>query len=272
MITAGANREEAITRLRDALNEFCIRGVSHNLGFLTALVQNDRFREGRLTTNFIAEEYTEGFHANDLVHDNPALLVVVAASIHRRYMDRAANISGQLEGHEKKVHENWMVMMGGKRHPVSVHPIDDGHEVVYNGDTYRVLSDWQFGQPLFKGTVYGMPVTMQVERRNMIYRLFHWGSQVDVMVLSARAAELLAAMPEKEPADTSKFVLSPMPGLLSQLMVRPGDEVKPGQHLAVVEAMKMENVLSAERDGKIEKVLATVGETLAVDQPILEYE
>ena len=164
------------------------------------------------------------------------------------------------------------MIVNHKRHAVSVRPLEGGHDVIYAGDCYRVLSDWQFGQPLFKGTVYGMPVCIQVERRNMFYRLFHWGSQVDVMVLTARAAELLAKMPEKEPADTSKFLLSPMPGLLSQLLVRVGDDVKSGQQLAVVEAMKMENVLSASRDGKIHRALAEVGEVLSVDQPILEFE
>jgi propionyl-CoA carboxylase alpha chain len=272
LITHGATRDEAILRMRDALNEFYIRGVSHNISFLAALVQNARFREGRISTNTIAEEYPNGFHPTDMVHDNPAMLIAVAASIHRRYMDRAAGISGQLPGYERKVQDDWVVVIDGKQHPVNVRPIDGGHDVLYHGNCYRVLSDWQFGQPLFKGTVYGTPVCIQVERRNMTYRLFHWGSQVDVMVLTARAAELLAAIPEKKPADTAKYLLSPMPGLLSQLMVRVGEEVKSGQHLAVVEAMKMENVLCAERDGKIQKALATVGETLAVDQPILEYE
>jgi len=272
LITHGATRDEAIMRMRDALNEFYIRGVSHNISFLAALVQHPRFREGRINTNMIAEEYPTGFRPADMVYDNPAMLITVAASIHRRYMDRAAKIEGQLPGYERKVQDDWVVVMDGKQHPVNVRPISGGHDVIYGDNCYRVLSDWQFGQPLFKGTVYGTPVCIQVERHNMTYRLFHWGSQVDVMVLTARAAELLAAIPEKKPADTAKYLLSPMPGLLSQLMVRVGEEVKLGQHLAVVEAMKMENVLCAERDGKIQKALATVGETLSVDQPILEYE
>ncbi|HTQ39216.1 MAG TPA: acetyl/propionyl/methylcrotonyl-CoA carboxylase subunit alpha [Pirellulales bacterium] len=272
LITHGATRDEAILRMRDALNEFYIRGVSHNISFLAALVQHVRFREGRISTNTIAEEYPTGFHPADTVHDNPAMLITVAAAIHRRYMDRAAGISGQMHGYERKVQDDWVVVLAGKQHAVNVRPIAGGHDVIYQGNCYRVLSDWQFGQPLFKGTVYGTPVCIQVERRNMFYRLFHWGSQVDVMVLTARAAELLATIPEKKPVDTAKYLLSPMPGLLSQLMVRVGEEVKLGQHLAVVEAMKMENVLCAERDGKIQKALATVGETLAVDQPILEYE
>jgi propionyl-CoA carboxylase alpha chain len=272
LITHGATRDEAIVRMRDALNEFYIRGVSHNISFLAALVQHPRFRKARINTNMIAEEYPTGFRPADMVYDNPAMLITVAASIHRRYMDRAAKIDGQLPGYERKVQDDWVVVMDGKQHPVNVRPIAGGHDVIFHDNCYRVLSDWQFGQPLFKGTVYGTPVCIQVERRNMTYRLFHWGSQVDVMVLTARAAELLAAIPEKKPADTAKYLLSPMPGLLSQLMVHVGEEVKLGQHLAVVEAMKMENVLCAERDGKIQKALATVGETLAVDQPILEYE
>jgi propionyl-CoA carboxylase alpha chain len=135
-----------------------------------------------------------------------------------------------------------------------------------------VQSDWQFGQPLFRGTVNGNHVCIQVERRNMVYRLLHWGAQVDVMVLNPRAAELRACMPKKAPPDLSKHLRSPMPGLLAQLLVAPGDEVKAGQRLAVVEAMKMENVLLAERDGKVAKALAAVGDTLAVDQGILEFE
>jgi propionyl-CoA carboxylase alpha chain len=272
LITHGITRDEAIMRMRDALNEFYIRGVSHNISFLAALVQHPRFRDARINTNMIAEEYPTGFRPTDMVYDNPAMLITVAASIHRRYMDRAAKISGQLPGYERKVQDDWVVVIDGKQHAVNVRPIAGGHDVIYQGNCYRVFSDWQFGQPLFKGTVYGTPVCIQVERRNMTYRLFHWGSQIDVMVLTARAAELLAAIPEKKPADTAKYLLSPMPGLLSQLMVRVGEEVKLGQHLAVVEAMKMENVLCAERDGKIQKALATVGETLSVDQPILEYE
>jgi propionyl-CoA carboxylase alpha chain len=272
LITRGSTREQAISHMREALNEFYIRGVSHNISFLSALIEHPRFREGRLSTNMIAEEYPDGFHPADVVHDQPALLITVAAAIHRRYMDRAARISGQMAGYESKVHDDWVIANGSDRYHVTVLPTEGGHDVLFDGQRYQVLSDWQFGQPLFKGTVSGTPVCIQVERRNMKYRLFHWGSQVDVMVLTARAAELLACIPDKKPPDTSKYLLSPMPGLLSQLMVGVGDEVKSGQQLAVVEAMKMENVLCAERDGKVLKTLAAVGDTLAVDQPIVEYE
>jgi propionyl-CoA carboxylase alpha chain len=272
LITYGATRDEAIARVRHALNEFCIRGVSHNISFLAALVNHPRFHAGKLSTNLIAEEYPGGFHAADVVHDAPELLVVVAAAIHRRYMDRAASISGQLPGHERDVPEDWVVLIGSEQHPVAVRMSSTGQEVVYGGRRHEVVSSWQFGQPIWRGTVDGDDVCIQVERHNMHYRLFHWGAQVDATVLTARAAELLAAMPIKEPPDTSKHLLSPMPGLLSQVHVAVGEEVKSGQHLAVVEAMKMENVLVAERSGKIGKLLAVVGETLAVNQPILEFE
>lgn len=272
LITHGGTREQATNHMREALNEFFIRGVSHNISFLAALIEHPRFREGRLSTGLIAEEYPDGFHPADVVHDDPALLIAVAATIHRRYMDRAARISGQLPGYERRVPDEWAVAIGEEWHPVTVHSGSDRHEVIYRGEKYSVHSNWQFGQPLFKGTVNGVQVCIQVERRNMNYRLFHWGSQVDITVLTARAAELLACMPEKSPPDMAKYLLSPMPGLLSQLLVPVGSEVKMGQHLAVVEAMKMENVLCAEREGKVSKILATVGESLAVDQPILEFE
>jgi propionyl-CoA carboxylase alpha chain len=272
LITYGKTRDRAITHMREALNEFYVRGVSHNISFLAALIEHTRFREGRISTNMIAEEYPDGFHPSDSVHDDPALLIAVAASIHRRYMDRAAGISGQLPGYERKIDDHWVMVLGQEQYPVVIRPISGGHDVTYGGETYHVLSDWQFGQPLFKGTVSGQEVCIQVERRNMLYRLFHWGSQVDIMVLTARAAELLACMPIKEPPDMSKYLLSPMPGLLTQLRVGEGDEVRSGQDLAVVEAMKMENVLLAERDGTVSKVVAAVGDTLAVDQSILEFE
>jgi len=274
LVTHGATRELAIAHMRDALNQFYLSGISHNIGFLAALMEHSRFREGRLTTNLIAEEYPEGFQPSDVVHGEPALLIVVAAYIHRKYMDRAASISGQMPGYERVVQGDWVVVMEGKHHVVNVAPSEngEGQNVGYQDKNYRVLSDWQFGQPLFTGTVNGIEVCMMLERRNTIYRLFHLGSQVEAMVLTAKAAELLACMPIKEPADKSQFLLSPMPGLLSQLMVDVGSEVKRGQELAVVEAMKMENVLRAERDGTVSKLLATVRETLVVDQPILEFE
>ena len=266
LITYGATREQSIAHMREALNEFCIRGVAHNISFLAALIEHARFRDGQLSTNMIAEEYPSGFHPADVLHDDPALLIVVAAAIHRRYMDRAASISGQLPGYERTVDDHWVVVIKDQRFPVEIKPVSGGHDVTYGGKVFQVRSLWQFGQSLFKGTVNGNELCMQVERRNLHYRLFHWGSQVDLMVLTARAAELLACMPVKDPPDTSKFLLSPMPGLLTQLLVDTGHGVQSGQDLAVIEAMKMENVLRAERDGNGRQGLGQCGR-LAVGRP-----
>ncbi|MFO1431334.1 MAG: acetyl/propionyl/methylcrotonyl-CoA carboxylase subunit alpha [Candidatus Competibacteraceae bacterium] len=272
LVTYGATRDRAIAHMRDALNEFCIRGVSHNISFLAALLNHPRFITGRLTTNMIAEEYPQGFHAADIPHDDPALLIAVAGFMHRSYMDRAAKITGQMPGHERKVGADWVVSIGDARHPIVVRPATGGYDVEYGGETYEVRSDWQFGEPLFEGTINGTEICMQVERRNLIYRLFHWGSQVDVIVMTPEAVRLLSLMPVKVPPDLSKYLLSPMPGLLSKVLVQVGDEVKAGQDLAVVEAMKMENVLRAEQDAKVAKILAAPGDSLAVDQQILEFE
>ncbi|MEE4376880.1 MAG: acetyl/propionyl/methylcrotonyl-CoA carboxylase subunit alpha [Candidatus Competibacteraceae bacterium] len=272
VITYGASRDQAIAHMRTALDAFYIRGVSHNIGFLTALMKHPRFVEGRLSTNFIAEEYPKGFSAADIPHDDPALLVTVSAAIHRSYMDRAARISGQMRGLERRVEDEWVVFMNGEYHPVVAHPVPGGHDVVYKDEVFAVRSDWRFGQSLFRGTLNGADVCVQVERRYLEYRLFHSGSQVDVLMLTPRMGELHKLMPVKAPPDLSRYLISPMPGLLTEVAVTPGEEIRAGETLAVIEAMKMENVLYAERDGVIAKVMAKVGDSLTVDQPIIEFE
>ncbi|MFO1363018.1 MAG: acetyl/propionyl/methylcrotonyl-CoA carboxylase subunit alpha [Burkholderiales bacterium] len=271
LVAHGATRDQAIARMREALNAFVIRGVSTNIPFQAALMQHPRFVAGRFNTGFIAEEYPHGFRSEDVPHDDPALLVCVAAVLHRRYMDRAAGINGQLRGHERRVGPDWVVILDGAHHPVTVSNIAGGQHVAYRGEAYTVLSDWAFGHPLFRGTVNGREICLQVERRNLVYRLFHRGTQVDVMVLTARAAELHALMPRKPPPDLSRFLLSPMPGLLREVTVAAGQQVRAGEKLAVIEAMKMENVLRAESDAVVKQLLAKAGDSLAVDQPIVEF-
>jgi propionyl-CoA carboxylase alpha chain len=272
LITHGATREEASAQMRSALDRFIIRGVSCNLSFLSALMVHPRFISGQMSTNMIGEEYPDGFHPGDLPHDDPALIVAVAAAIQRGYRDRAAKIDGQLRGHERRVRSDWVVVMGEAHYPVSVSPTEQGHNVVLEDTTYEVCSDWEFGQPLFSGTINGQEIHVQVERTNQTLRLLHGGSESRVKVVTPRAAELLTHMPIKAPPDMSKFLLSPMPGLLVSVAVKPGDEVKAGEELAVLEAMKMENTLRAERDGVVAKVNYEPGANLAVDDKIMEFE
>ncbi|MDX9741157.1 MAG: acetyl-CoA carboxylase biotin carboxylase subunit [Gammaproteobacteria bacterium] len=276
LIVHGATRDQAIARMRDALNGFVIRGVASNISFQAALMQHPRFVSGDFDTGLIAQEYPKGFDASMVPHDDPAMLVAVAAAMHRQHLARSATISGQMPGHEYKPGSAFVVRIeDGVDHEVRVLPaVADagGWEVIFGGEHYEVRSDWQFGQPLYQGTLNGEPFCMQVERRGLGYRLFHWGKQADILVMSARAAHLQSLMPKKAPPDMSKFLLSPMPGLLTQIAVAPGQEVKAGEVLAKIEAMKMENVLKAERDCVVEALLAKPGESLSVDQPIIGFK
>lgn len=272
LITYGATRNQAIEQMSAALDRYYIRGVSHNIPFLAALIAHPRFIDGRLSTGFIAEEYPEGFHAKDIPPEDPARMIVVAASVTKQYRERAAKITGQLPGHERQVPDNWVVIIDGKHHPVTVKLIEGGYHAEYNGKTYIVKSDWQFGQPLFEGTFNGEDLCVQVERHDLIYRLLHEGTMAEAIVLRVRTAELCTLMPVKPPPDTSKYLLSPMPGLLVSVAVKVDQEVRVGETLAVVEAMKMENVLRAERDGKVLTFHAKVGDALEVGQHILEFE
>jgi propionyl-CoA carboxylase alpha chain len=271
-ITCGATREEALERMREALAEFTIQGVAHNVEFLAALVEHPRFRAGALSTDFISEEFPHGFDPSSTPYEDPALLVAIAASIHRRHSERAAQISGQLPGCERRVQDRWVVVMAGRSHPVAVRSTADGHVVDVGDRQFQIASEWQFGQARYRALVNGTAICLQLERRDLVYRLSHRGFRADVLVLTERAAELLSAIPAKPAEVQSRLLRSPMPGLLSELLVEVGQEVKVGQQVAIVEAMKMENVLCAQCDGRIIKVMARVGETLAVEQPILEFE
>jgi len=276
LIVHGATRDQAIARMRDALNAFVIRGISSNIPFQAALMQHPVFHSGIFDTGFIPKHYPTGFDASMVPHDDPALLVSVAAYVYRAYTDRSASVSGQLQGHERLVGDKWVVVRltgeGKQQHEVTARPIEGGYHIEYNGEQYAILSSWKLGESLFRGTCNGEEFTMQVERHKTKYSLFHWGTRADFMVMSARAAELLSLMPEKLPPDLSKFLMSPMPGLLREVSVKIGQDVKAGEKLAVIEAMKMENILKAEQDCKVKKIAATAGESLSVDQIIIEFE
>jgi len=271
LVTWGEDRIAAIERQQEALDRYHIRGVLHNISFLNALMAHPRFREGRLSTNFIAEEYPEGFHPADVPREDPARAILVAALVHRKYMDRAAAISGQMPGHERQVHDDWVVVVKHERHHLHVRPQGLGYRIEYDARHFEVSTKWRIGQPIFEAVIDGVPFAFQVERAGIKYRLFHRGAEIDALVLAPHAAPLFALMPEKAPPDLSRFLLSPMPGLLIKVSVSEGQEIKAGEELAVIEAMKMENVLRAAADGVVGKVLAEVGASLKVDQAIIEF-
>jgi propionyl-CoA carboxylase alpha chain len=279
LVTHAANRDEAIMAMQKALDMYWIRGIETNIPFLAAVMAHPRFLRGELTTHFIEEEYPDGFSESDMQQADVPMFVSVAAVVHRRYRDRAASVSGQLAGHERRVPAEWVVCIADEDHAVVVQRVVDEsaehghcHEVIYDGNSFRVHSDWQFGDALFTGTINGEPLAVQVERNELRYRLSQGGGRMDVLVCTLLEARMHRLMPKKSPPDLSGFLLSPMPGLLMSVSVEAGDEVKAGQELAVIEAMKMENVLRAERDQTVKAVLANAGESLAVDQKILAFE
>ena len=283
LIVHGKDRNEAIAMMREALNAFVIRGVSSNIPFQAALLAHPKFVTGDFNTGFIAENYAHGFRAEDVPHDDPDFLVALAAYVNRRIRSRAAGISGQMPGHGVTIAEDYVVIGLGAngrntQQPVLVHDFQakSGSSAVETGlNSYEICSNWHLGGARLRGTVNGQAFSAQVERgvgRNpLAFRINHNGSRLDAMVLSPRAAELHALMPFKAPPDMSRYVLSPMPGLLVEVSVQPGQKVQAGERIAVIEAMKMENVLFAIADGVVGKVLAVKGDSLSVDQPIVEF-
>jgi propionyl-CoA carboxylase alpha chain len=271
LICHGRTRDEAIARLRDALDDFVIRGPNHNIAFVSSVLGHERFAAGRFTTAFIAEEYPQGFDPAAAEFEDAPLLLAVAASVHQRYNERASRIVGQMPGHEFRIKPEAVVRLRGVAHFVQLDVDGDDHVVSIDGKPHRLVADWKVSDPVYRGELDGKTFAVQVERIGLRYRLQHRGVRVDAEVMSQRAAELLARMPVKAAPDMSRFLLSPMPGLLREVSVKPGQAVKAGERLAVIEAMKMENILRAERDGVVEKVSAGAGESLAVDQVILVF-
>jgi propionyl-CoA carboxylase alpha chain len=285
LIVHGKDRLEAIAKMREALNGFVIRGISSNIPFQAALLAHPKFVAGDFNTGFIAENYAQGFRAEDVPHDDADLLIALAAFVNRKYRNRATAISGQLEGHEVAVGEDFAVVTLGQQGASTTTAVTvtdfegkTGSSVVQVGEKrYQLCSNYRLGDVRISGSCNGQPFTAQVERGSLALknplalRISHNGTQIDALVLSPRAAELYTLMPYKAPPDMSRFVLSPMPGLLVEVSVQPGQKVQAGERVAVIEAMKMENVLFAVADGVVGKVLASKGESLTVDQPIVEF-
>jgi propionyl-CoA carboxylase alpha chain len=274
LIAHGPDRNTALARLGNALDAFVISGVRHNLALLAAVVGRPAFAAGELSTDFIAEEFPSGFGPPADFVSADRIIVIAAALAHRRCRERETAIGGQLPpGMRQDIDPTSIVLIDDRQHRASVVREDGSYRVLIDGDSCAAATEWQPGCRLLHLTLEERRLTVQVERLpGAVFRLVHAGVVREARVLSPRAAELFALMPKRKAADSSRLLLSPMPGLLSALVVSEGQEIKAGEPLAIVEAMKMENVLSAERDGRIAKIHATPGDSLAVDQVILEFE
>ncbi len=284
LIVHGRDRNDAIAKMREALNAFVIRGISSNIPLQSALLAHPRFVSGEFNTGFIADQYAHGFRAQDVNHHDPDFLIALAAFVRRRSRERAASLSGQLPGYDVKVGQTYTIITldahGAHEHTqVEVDDSMGSHGtaiIKVNGKNYAIASESRINDVAIKGTVNGQPFTAQVERGStknpLSLQIQHNGTRIDAMVVSPRMAELFKLMPFKAPPDLSRFVLSPMPGLLVDVAVKPGQKVLAGERVAVIEAMKMENVLFALQDGVVKSVVANQGESLSVDQVIVEFE
>ena len=285
LIVHGKDRTEAIEKMRTALNDFVIRGIHSNIPFQAALLQHPRFVSGDFTTGFIAEEYPDGFKKDSVQPADPKRLAALAAFMRYRYLEHIKMIDGQLAGHEMTIAKKFIVVTGSRvgsndemqEVPVRV-DLKDGVYSVYveeenDVSRYNIVSDWRPGQICLRVTINGThKITAQVERKDVKYTLVLDGAHYECMVLSPLGAELQRRMLKKVPPDTSKLVMSPMPGLLTNISVKVGEAVIAGQKLAAIEAMKMENTLVAAQDGVVAEICANVGESLAVDQLIIRFE
>ena len=284
LIVHGRDRAEAISKMRNALNGFVIRGVSSNIPFQSALLAHPDFMSGEFNTGFIAQHYAHGFRSEDVSHSDADFLIALASFVRRKSRERAAGLSGQLPGYDVKVGQQYTVITldaQGEHTHTQVEVDDSGgrHDtavIKVNGKNYAIESHSRLNDVAIHGTVNGQPFTAQVERGStqnpLGLKVQHNGSSIQVLVISPRMAELHRLMPFKAPPDLSRFVLSPMPGLLVEVAVQAGQKVMAGERVAVIEAMKMENVLFAAQDGIVKSVLAAKGESLSVDQVILEFE
>ena len=274
LIVHGKDRADAIAKMSAALNQFVIRGISSNIGFQSALMAHPDFQSGAFNTGFITANYPKGFTRESLPQANTALMQAAAVVAHHIYQSQAAHSSGQINaalGAGVTTREDWVASVNGVQTPVSLKQNASYYELALNAQTLTLQTDWRLGAVLMSGTVNGMPFDVQIERQGLAYRVVHGGAVDVVQVLSPHVATLAALMQAKAAPDLSKFVLSPMPGLLVDIAVKVGQVVQAGERVAVIEAMKMENVLFASADGVVAEILPQQGDSLAVDQMIVRF-
>ncbi|PSL22073.1 acetyl-CoA carboxylase biotin carboxylase subunit [Shimia abyssi] len=273
LCTWGKTRDEAIEAMRNALDGFELEGIGHNLPFVSAVMDHPKFISGEMTTAFIEEEYPEGFEGVELPSDTLRKIAAATAAMHWVAEIRRTRVSGRMDNHERRVGKKWVVTLQGEEFKVKVKADKDGSTVKFSdGTKLRVSSDWTPGDQLATLDLNDEMLVLKVGKISGGFRIRSRGADLKVHVRTRRQAELAKLMPEKLPPDTSKLLLCPMPGLIVKVDVEAGQEVQEGQALCTVEAMKMENILRAERKGVVTKINAISGDSLAVDDVIMEFE
>ncbi len=272
LCTHAATREKAIDAMQAALSAYVIQGVSTNMGFLQAMYSHERFRNGDISTNFIEQEYPEGFSGAELTTENSRIFLSTAIYLYLRHAERARNISGQLPIPHRPLSPRWVVTMGGNQYPVTVKPREFGYDIATEDEHIVVRSsNYRIGDRLFQGTINGQPVSVHLRYRTDGYRLIYAGAETTVTVQNSRTAELAAHMPEITNSDNANQLLAPIAGFVTSVAVEDGQKVMAGQELLVIEAMKMENVLYADRDVTIKEVVVAENESVQADQLLIEF-
>jgi propionyl-CoA carboxylase alpha chain len=272
LITYGKNRDEAIEHMKTALGKYVICGISHNISFLQALIAHERFGKGDINTNFIEEEYSDGFSGAELTSEKTKALLCTAVHVFMEDTHRAGTISGQLPGRQRHVSNRWVVNIDDESFPVFVKCLDYGYELRYESEVLRVNSAWILGTRLFQGMVNGEPIHVQVEQYAGGMYLTFEGATVKTSVRTPRVAELDKFMPKRVKGMDDSVVKAPISGLIVSMKVKPGDKVKKGQELFILEAMKMENLICAEKDGVVDAVHISDGGSVSYDQEVIAWK
>ncbi|MEP4978517.1 acetyl/propionyl/methylcrotonyl-CoA carboxylase subunit alpha [Ascidiaceihabitans sp.] len=273
LCTWAPTRDQAIEAMRVALDSFEVEGIGHNLPFLSAVMDHQIFIDGTMTTAFIEEQYPDGFEGVTLSDTDVRRIGAATAAMHRVAEIRRARVSGRMDNHERKVGSDWNVAVQGQSFDVAINADHDGSTITFDdGTAMRVSGAWTPGDQIAEMTVDGTALVLKVGKVSGGFRIRARGADLKVHIRTPRQAELARKMPEKLPPDTSKMLLCPMPGLVVKLDVVEGDEVQEGQALCTIEAMKMENILRAEKKGVVTKINAGAGDSLSVDDVIMEFE
>lgn len=271
LITYGKTRKEAIEQMQMALGEYVIRGVSHNISFLEAVMGHAHFASGDISTKFIEEEYPDGFFGAQLTSETTRVFLAVAMHTFLEDARRAGTITGQLPGRQRHIGNRWVVNISGDSFPVYIKMLNNGYEVKHDREDVTIRSAWILGNRLFHGTVNDKPVYVQLEFFAGGVYLTHAGSRAKVTVRTPRVAELDKFMPEPKNKKDASQVEAPISGVIVDVKVKPGDAVKKGQELFILEAMKMENIICAEKDAQIAAVHVKKGENTTYGQVVMEF-
>ena len=269
--THAATRDKAIDAMQKALGAYVIHGVTTNMGFMQAVYSHDRFRSGEISTNFIEQEYPEGFSGAEITDAVTRIFIGAAMYLYLKHNERAAQTSQQLSGRERHLGSSWVVTMGEQQFPVRVKEKEFGYDIATVNEHIVVRSSYELGNRLFQGSINGEPVSVHLSYRSDGFRLIHAGADANVSVHTSRVAELARFMPEVSSSENANELAAPIAGLVIGVPVEEGDEVKAGQELIVVEAMKMENVIYAERDVVIKEILVNENESVQADQVMMSF-